>query len=114
MFKEEPNGKWKPYIMKEACSKSLITINGLKAETGYVFKVRIVNDSTGVEGKFSPQSEVFNTKPSPALGILQKAELIDRGPPEVYRLPIRENATARNDAAKTRTFSLGKIFFYIF
>ncbi|XP_071148474.1 uncharacterized protein [Mytilus edulis] len=108
ILKEHPNGKWRPYVSKERCSKPRFTITGLKANTSYIFKVKIIDDSTGKDGQFTEESDPIHTRESPALGVLQKAEQIESGPPKVYQLPIKENISARNKKAKTRKFFLGK------
>lgn len=107
ILKEHPNGKWRPYVSKERCSKPRFTITGLKANTSYIFKVKIIDDSTGKDGQFTEESDPIHTRESPALGVLQKAEQIESGPPKVYQLPIKENISARNKKAKTRKFFLG-------
>ncbi|XP_063404458.1 uncharacterized protein LOC134687928 [Mytilus trossulus] len=108
VFKENPTGKWKPYVPKERCYKPKVTVAGLKANTSYTFKVKINDDKTGKDGQFTVESDPILTRESPALGVLMKAEQIEHGPPKVYRLPIKENISARNEQAKTRKFSLGK------
>lgn len=92
---------------KERCHKPKVTVAGLKANTSYTFKVKINDDKTGKDGQFTVESDPITTRESPALGVLMKAEKIEQGPPKVYRLPIKENISARNEQAKTRKFSLG-------
>lgn len=109
MFKEHPVGRWKHYTTNHACTQPKLTITGLKPDTSYVFKVRIMDDARGAEGSYTKESNPIATKPSPARHILGNAEKIEIGPPNVYRLPIRENVTARNEKAKTRKFNLGEL-----
>jgi hypothetical protein len=59
--------------------KNLI-IERLHAETSYVFRVRVVNVFSGVEGKFSIESDSITTGKSQALGMkLLSCSYIGRG-----------------------------------
>ena len=55
MYKEGQSGMW------VYCKSSIVTttykIEGLHAETSYVFRVRVVNAFSGVEGQFSIESD---------------------------------------------------------
>lgn len=108
VFKEYPNGKWRSYVSVERNNRPKVTISGLKASTSYIFKVKITDDNTGKEGPLTVESDPIKTRESPALGVLKRAEQIEYGPPRVYRLPIKENISARNEKAKTRKFFIGK------
>lgn len=110
VFKECFHGKWRPYVSIRKCITPKITISGLKASTSYIFKVKITDANTGKEGTLSIESDPITTKESPALGILTRAELIKNGPPKIYRLPLVENISARNEMAKTRKFFIGNVF----
>ncbi|CAC5383634.1 unnamed protein product [Mytilus coruscus] len=107
MYKEAPNGKWKQFNNKGMCKEPIITVNGLQAETSYIMKVRIVNECTGTDGPFSEESDTIKTRQSPAIGMLKSSEKVSSDVPSIYRLPIKENVSARNESAKTRKFYLG-------
>ncbi|VDI43312.1 Hypothetical predicted protein [Mytilus galloprovincialis] len=106
-MKEHPYGKWKIVQTPKRCITRLLTVDGLKAETSYVFKVRKSNDTTGEDGPFSPESDIIVTGESPAFQILKCSPQIANGIPAVYRLPIREIRQARNEESQTRKFILG-------
>ena len=106
MYKEGQSGMW------VYCKSNIVTttykIEGLHAETSYVFRVRVVNAFSGVEGKFSIESNPITTDKSQALGMKQLSTLIYEKPIAVYELPVTELKDARNPAAKTRKLILGK------
>lgn len=107
-FKETPKGMWKVFNPPKPCFTQTTVIDGLKAETTYIFKVRVTDDYTGYEGPFSPQSDGIKTGVSPAFLIRERSTKSALGPPDVYMLPIIENKAARNETAQTRKFTLGK------
>jgi hypothetical protein len=106
MYKEGQSGMW------VYCKSNIVTttykIEGLHAETSYVFRVRVVNAFSGVEGKFSIESNPIITGKSQALGMKRLSTLIYGKPNAVYALPVTELKDARNTAAKTRKLKLGK------
>lgn len=106
-MKQHPEGKWKIFQTQKLCINSLVHVDGLKAETAYVFKVRIANDKTGEEGPYSPESDVATTGESPAFKIMRKSKKIQSSIPAIYRLPIQEVTEARNTTSQTRKFILG-------
>lgn len=84
-----------------------ITISGLMAKTTYVFQVRgLFGDE---EGPFSPVTDDIETKMSLATTLLDLCVLDSKKMcPNVYVLPVQENALARNISARTRQLILGK------
>lgn len=106
-LKESQKGKWKIFLTKNACRSQMVVIDGLKAETSYVFRVRVTDENTGYEGPFSPESEIIKTGVSPAFRMMKKSKKIETGPIDIYMLPITENMAARNTNAETRKFTLG-------
>lgn len=106
-FREHPNGKWKFYGFNESWKEDMVTIEGLKANKSYVFKVRIVDEDTEYEGPFSKESDPINTVSSPAQGVLDYAKQIKQGHPSIYLLPIKEDMAARNELSMTRKYYLG-------
>lgn len=110
-FKELSQGKWKFFSPPKPCREQMVVVDGLKAETSYVFKVRVTDENTGTEGPFSPESDIIKTGVSPAFQIMKKSQKGAIGPPDVYMLPITENMAARNEAAQTRKFTLGEFTF---
>ena len=106
MYKEGQNGKW--VYCKSNAGNAMYTIEGLQAETSYVFRVRVINAFSGVEGKFSIESKPITTGKSQALGMKQFSTLIYEKPIAVYELPVTELKDARNTKAKTRKLTLGK------
>jgi hypothetical protein len=106
MYKEGQNGMW--VYCKSNTATAMYTIEGLHAETSYVFRVRVVNVISGVEGKFSIESDSITTGKSQALGMKQLSTLIYEKPIALYALPVTELKDARNTKAKTRKLTLGK------
>ncbi|CAC5405874.1 unnamed protein product [Mytilus coruscus] len=107
LMKQHPDGKWKIFQTPNPCIYRFVTIDGLKAETSYIFKVRKANDTTGEDGPFSPESDIIVTGESPAFKIMKRSEKIEDGIPAIYRLPIQEIPQARNEGSQTRKFILG-------
>lgn len=107
-FKELPTGKWKVFHPIKPCVSQMVVVDGLKAETSYIFKVRVIDENSGYEGTFSPESDLIKTGVSPGLRIMRKSQKGANGPPDVYMLPVTENKAARNETAQTRKFTLGK------
>lgn len=107
LMKQHPDSKWKIFQTPRPCINRFVTVNGLKAETSYAFKVRKANDKSGEDGPFSPESDIIVTGESPAFKIMKMSEKIEDGIPAVYRLPIQEIPQARNKASQTRKFILG-------
>lgn len=85
------------------------TINGLMAETSYVFQVREVFEDQ--EGRYGPQSNEVITSKSSASILLTSSKLVKEGNPSIYRLKATELKHSRNPTAKTRKFEFGKTFF---
>ena len=106
MYKEGQNGMW--VYCKSNTAIAMYKIEGLHAETSYVFRVRVVNVFSGVEGKFSIESDSITTGKSQALGMKQLSTLIYEKPIAIYALPVTELKDARNTKAKTRKLTLGK------
>jgi hypothetical protein len=106
MYKEGQSGMW------VYCKSNIVTttykIEGLHAEMSYVFRVRVINTFSGVEGKFSIESNPIITGKSQALGMKHLSTLIYEKTIAVYALPVTELKDARNTAAKTRKLILGK------
>ncbi|CAC5357655.1 unnamed protein product [Mytilus coruscus] len=107
VMKQHPDGKWKVFQTQKPCIHRILTVDGLKAETSYIFKVRVANDITGEEDIFSTESDVITTGESPAFRIMKRSEKIEEGSPAVYRLPIKEVSKSRNVGSQTRKFILG-------
>lgn len=108
LFKETQDGKWKVFTPDSPCRTQMLVVDGLKADTSYVFKVRVTEENTGYDGPFSPESNIIKTDETPAIRIRKKSQKVATGPPDVYMLPIKENTAARNETAQTRKFTLGK------
>lgn len=106
-MKKHPDGNWKDFKTTNPCIGGLSSVDGLKAKTSYVFKVRVVNGRTGEEGSFSSESDVISTGESPAFKIMRISKKIEDNIPAVYRLPIQEVKHARNEGSQTRKFILG-------
>lgn len=108
-MKQHPGGIWKVFETPKPCIFRSANINGLKAKTSYVFKVRVAKANLGGEGAFSLDSDVITTGESPAFRIMKKSEKIENNIPAIYRLPIQEVPQARNPISQTRKFILGII-----
>ena len=75
------------------------------ADTVYVFQVRGKIDD--LEGPYGPISDDITTPESPSAGLLKCCSCIRENPPKIYRLPLRENITARNNAGRIKQLILG-------
>ena len=106
MYKKGQNGMW--VSCKSNTATAMYTIEGLQAETSYVFRVRVVNAFSGFEGKFSIDSDPITTGKSQALGMKKLSTLTCEKPIAIYALPVTELKDTRNTAAKTRKLTLGK------
>ena len=97
-------GKWRFFDEQPSVGTTVVT--SLTADTVFVFQVRVVHDD--MEGPYSPISDEFCTRKSPANILFGFSEKMRDGPPDVYKLPVTENVTARNTTAKTKKFDLGE------
>lgn len=98
--------KWK--FAKTDTDQSKITINGLMANTKYVFQVRTVYQDQ--EGQYGPQSNDVLTAESPSTSLLDFSEQVRDGNPAIYQLLVKELRHSRNVDAKTKQLILGKVF----
>lgn len=113
-MKKYPVGNWKDCKPSKPIIERAFYVDGLKAKTSFVFKVRVANSKTGEEGSFSSESDVITTGESPAFKIMRMSEQIEVGDPAVYKLPIHEVKQARNERSQTRKFILGTYFIAYF
>ncbi|CAG2227309.1 unnamed protein product [Mytilus edulis] len=107
MFKETTTGKWKS--TRSNTVKAFMKMEGLQPQTPYVFRVRVVNDISGDEGPFGPESDTITTGESAALGMMKVSTMVYNNPIPVYALPLMEFRAARNEHAKSRKLCLGSI-----
>lgn len=89
--------------------RNKITINGLMAETPYVFQVRAVFGDQ--EGTYGPQCDDVITSESSTTILRTSSKLVKEGNPSIYKLKAKELNHSRNPTAKTRKFEFGKTFF---
>lgn len=82
------------------------------ADTIYVFQVRGIFDD--LEGPYGPISDDITTPKSPLAGMLKSCSCIRKNPPKIYRIPLRENEKARNNAARLKQliFGLSDIYYH--
>lgn len=106
MFKEESIGKWKS--CRSNTVKALMKMEGLQPQTTYVFRIKLINDTTGEERPFGPDSDPITTGESSALGMMKMSTMVYHNPILVYALPVSEVKAARNEYAKTRKLYLGE------
>lgn len=106
MFKETTTGKWKS--SRSNTVKAFMKMEGLQPQTTYVFRVRVVNDISGDEGPFGPESDTITTGESAALGMMKVSTMVYNNPIPVYALPLMEFRAARNEHAKSRKLCLGE------
>lgn len=96
--------KWKFAVTD--VDQNQLTINGLMADTTYIFQVRGVFDDQ--EGRYGPANDAVKTNESLATYLLNfSVRLTDMNPPK-YQLFAKELKQSRNYVAKTRTVILGK------
>ncbi|XP_071169828.1 uncharacterized protein [Mytilus edulis] len=105
MFREGITGKWK--LCRSNTVKAYMKMEGLQPQTPYVFRVRVINDISGEERPFGPDSDTITTGESPALGMMKMSTMVYHKPIPVYALPVTEVKAARNNHAKTRKLYLG-------
>lgn len=105
MYKEESTGKWKS--CRSNTVKALMKMEGLQPQTPYVFRIKVINDTTGEERPFGPDSDPITTGESSALGMMKMSTMVYNNPIPVYALPVTEVKAARNAHAKTRKLYLG-------
>ncbi|KAK3084439.1 hypothetical protein FSP39_013548, partial [Pinctada imbricata] len=105
-LKEAKYGSWRQ------CSDSsmdhtntLCTIDGLRPDTQYVFKIRLTNECTGKSGPFSSVSDVVQTKPSPAMLYKSKSTVLRNS--MVYQLPMEEDIKYLDRKNKIRKYDIG-------
>lgn len=98
-------GKWVS-VLSEGPEKT-VKVKDLKAETEYEFKVRAVNED-GEEGPFCQRSIKLTTMSSLARSLIPIANMIEKGCPKVYKLPLTKDVDTVNENAKTRKCVFGK------
>lgn len=109
MFREGITGKWK--LCRSNTVKAYMKMEGLQPQTPYVFRVRVINDISGEERPFGPDSDTITTGESPALGMMKMSTMVYHKPIPVYALPVTEVKAARNNHAKTRKLYLGECLY---
>lgn len=96
--------KWK-FVVTDA-DQNQLTINGLMADTTYIFQVRgVCNDQ---EGHYGPANDAAKTNESLATYLLKFSVRINDMNPPKYQLFAQELKQSRNYVAKTRKLILGK------
>lgn len=88
MFKEGSTGKWK--TCRSNTVKNLMKMEGLQPQTPYVFRIKVINDTTGEERPFGPDSDPITTGESSALGMMKMSTMVYNSPIPVYALPVTE------------------------
>ncbi|XP_048768023.1 uncharacterized protein LOC125674784 isoform X2 [Ostrea edulis] len=94
---------WK--IIQTDINKNELNIEGLMANTTYIFQVRGVKGD--IEGSYSPANEGIKTQESLASYLLGFSEQLTSGNPSKFELPLNENPRARNEQYKIRQICLG-------
>ncbi|WAR10123.1 TIF1A-like protein [Mya arenaria] len=97
--------KWHVHI--EYITGDNVDVSGLQSGSKYKFKVRTVYADG--DGPYSVDSEVIETKRSPASSIINFACRLgdELDIPQSYVLPLTELRRARNTEVKTRRFEVG-------
>ncbi|KAH3697919.1 uncharacterized protein LOC127862027 [Dreissena polymorpha] len=104
-YKEiKTDSKWE--IFKDEFKDSTHDLIRMKADTSYMFRVRLVSEYEF--GPYSEESEVVRTPKSTATYLVENAERITDATsiPIRYALPLIELKSARNTASKTRKFEV--------
>ncbi|XP_062622249.1 uncharacterized protein LOC134283784 [Saccostrea cucullata] len=94
---------WK--IIQTDDNKNEITIEGLMADTTYIFQVRGVKGD--IEGSYSQANDEIKTQASLASYFLAYSVQLSSGNPSKFELPFTENSRARNQHYKIRQICLG-------
>lgn len=107
-MKEKGQVKWK-VVYEENINN--VELKDVKANTAYVFRVRVVYPDTDEEGPYSPLSNEITTKESPAHKLISwSVEKKDTSHPKIYTIPVTELQCSRNEAARTRKLEIGECF----
>ncbi|VDH98030.1 Hypothetical predicted protein [Mytilus galloprovincialis] len=99
------SSRWKSATTKS--KQTVCTVNGLKGDTQYEFKICTV-DRDGEEGSFSHPSVEFKTRPSLANHVIASAMRVRHSDPEIYKIPFQKIKSSTNNAAKTQEYHFGK------
>lgn len=97
--------RWK--ILDDEIEDCVHVVKGLKPNTKYAFKVRVMSEDG--EGNYSVSSDVFSTNSSPAFRFVQSLKPIENGTPARYALQLKEIPGSRNINAETKKFEIGKL-----
>lgn len=97
------DSKWK--FADVSIEENFATIQGLMANSEYVFQVRTLHEEQ--EGPYGPISDAIKTHESSATTFLGFCVQQNSSTPPKYLLPIVENKSARNKTARTRQLVLG-------
>ncbi|XP_076097636.1 uncharacterized protein LOC143067903 isoform X3 [Mytilus galloprovincialis] len=99
------SSRWKS--VKTKSKQSVYTVNYLKGDTQYEFKICTV-DRDGEDGSFSNPAVEFKTKPSLAHHVKASAKRLGHSDPERYKIPFQKTKGGTNNAAKTQKYHFGK------
>ncbi|XP_048731383.1 uncharacterized protein LOC125648383 [Ostrea edulis] len=106
-YKELPHGRWNIYNQSISYDSTRTSVSGLKSQSSYSFRIRVIDGRKGKEYPFSPESPVFETPESPALKMRDRSTLFKCGNPNVFRLSLKEILKARNSKVKSKKLSIG-------
>ncbi|OPL20444.1 hypothetical protein AM593_10395, partial [Mytilus galloprovincialis] len=99
------SSRWKS--VKTKSKQTVYTVNYLKGDTQYEFKICTV-DRDGEDGSFSHPAVEFKTKPSLAHHVKASAKRLGHSDPECYKIPFQKTKGGTNNAAKTQKYHFGK------
>ena len=83
-------------------------VDSLTPDTAYIFQIRIMDKYSQTYTSSSDVSETIKTYPSSASAMKEKSNLITKGPPAIYQLPLTEIDEARDEKTKIRKMRVGK------
>ncbi|XP_048731385.1 uncharacterized protein LOC125648384 isoform X1 [Ostrea edulis] len=106
-YKDMSDGRWYIYNQSVSYDSTRTSVSGLKSQSSYSFRIRVIDTRKGKEYPFSLESPVFETPESPALKMRYRSKLFKSGNPDVFRLPTKEVLKARNSKVKSKKLSIG-------
>jgi hypothetical protein len=109
-YKQMPDGRWTTHNQSISYDSTRASVSGLKAQSSYSFRIRVIDAKKGKEYPFSPESSIFETPESPALKMRYRSTSLKPGNPELLRLPTKEDLKSRNSKVKSRKLSIGELF----
>ena len=95
--RHDPPDQWQTRLSDE--TRTALTVSGLDPKTEYCFKVHAVSDY-GTSNPSDVSTFKTKTKVRLAKGMLSSAKLIEKGPPDIYKLEVQNVAVDEGNQLK--------------